>query len=79
MWVQTLVCTCARERSAPGIFLCYSLTYFMREDLSLTLELIYSARLVGQQALEIHLSPLPQHWDSKHSPLCLGFTLILRT
>lgn len=42
MWVQTLVCTCARERSAPGIFICYSLTYFMREDLSLSLELLYS-------------------------------------
>lgn len=76
---NTFVCTCGRQRSVPGIFLCYSLTYSMREALSLSLELIYSARPVGQQALEIHLSPLPQHWDSKHAPLFLGLTLILET
>lgn len=71
---NTFVCTCGSQRSVPGIFLCYSPPYFMSQGLSLSLELIYSARLAGQQALEIHLSLFTQHWDYRHVPPRLDFT-----
>lgn len=52
----------------------YSPPYFMSQGLSLSLELIYSARLAGQQALEIYLSLFTQHWDYRHVPPRLDFT-----
>lgn len=39
----------------------------------LALELTRWARLAGQQAPGTHLSPVLQHWNYKHMPLCLGY------
>lgn len=46
--------------------------YFLRQDLSLSLELTNSARLAGQQTLGIFYSPSPHHWDYRHVLLCLS-------
>ena len=42
--------------------------WFLRQGLSLNLELTNLAELIGQQAPGMLLSPPPQGWDSKHVP-----------
>lgn len=53
------------QRSVSGIFLNCSPLYFLRQSLSLDLEVSDSARLVGHWAPGILLSQPPQCWDCK--------------
>lgn len=54
--------TCRGQRSPSGTFFYYPLSYFMRQDSPLNLELTSLASLTGQQRSTISLSLLPQYY-----------------
>lgn len=85
----TCVCTCVhvycgvctwvwadmwKSRGGHWVFHC-SLPYFLKQGLSLSLEVTSSARPAGQRGLRIRLSPPPQGWGTDvnyHSHLFLS-------
>lgn len=66
--VHVCVCACGGQKLMLEIFLCSSLPYFMKQYLSLSLELTGSARLAGQQVPRIlwTTSPSVEVTDTFH-------------
>jgi hypothetical protein len=78
-FVLICVCTCVCGQSwclGSSSVISTLLPHFLRQSLSLNLELIL-ARLAAQWAAEIVLSPPPQCWDWRHVLLLLDFLQLL--
>lgn len=60
-------------------FLSHSPSYFLRQSLSLSLELTFSARFTGQQAPEICLFTASVLGLQACTPLCLAFYVVAGT
>lgn len=63
--IQVSICTGARSQLLLWSLRCHE-PCFLRQYLSMNLQLTHSARLTAQQAPETLLSPPPLFWDYKH-------------
>lgn len=69
----TCTCVCGGQKSMLSVFLNYSTPHFLRQDLSLNLELRDSGWLPGKQVSGFHLSPsylIPGFINTHHSTWC---------
>lgn len=74
---HTHMCACRGQRLALNVFFYCALSYFLRQDQLLNLELKISARLAWQQALSIYLSPFSLSVRFGHMLPSVAFMWIL--